>query len=109
MKKRHSITAHRERSRKRSHSGTLDARVPCRAVVFSLFGSRYIHHHSGTHNTPSEAASRNADRKPKRCIRYTISGVAIVAPIMLPVLKIPMASVRSFGPKSCDTTYSPPE
>src|SRR5215469_2952794 len=59
-------------------------------------GRRYSASHATIHNAPSAPVPMNAIRQPKRIVSHgTISG-AVIAPILLPELKRPVASARSF-------------
>src|SRR5882672_8698964 len=59
-------------------------------------GRRYTHNHNASHTNPKPPSRKKAGRQPQRtAIQGTINGVAM-APRLLPALKIPVASARSF-------------
>src|SRR4029077_20941011 len=59
-------------------------------------GLRYIRSQSASHTNPSAPVKRNAQRQPQDLAIHGMKSGVIIAPTLVPALKIPVASARSF-------------
>src|SRR6266478_902741 len=61
-------------------------------------GLRYIRSQSASHTNPSDPVNKNAQRQPRDLAIHGMNRGVIIAPTLVPALKIPVASARSlFG------------
>src|SRR5580704_18360271 len=68
-------------------------------------GGRYNHNHTASQQKPVAPKIKNAERHPQcTAIQGTVSGVTI-APRLLPALKMPVASARSFCGNHSETAF----
>src|SRR6266403_4835691 len=59
-------------------------------------GLRYIRSQSASHTNPSDPVNKNAQRQPRDLAIHGMNRGVIIAPTLVPALKIPVASARSF-------------